>query len=51
MFRQFREPREQDYDTTEEYLEAMDAYEREMSLREDYAKEQYYERKYANATL
>jgi hypothetical protein len=51
MFRQFTPPRESDYDTQEEYLEALDAYDAEMLLREEYAREKYYERKFATQTL
>ena len=47
MYRQYTAPRASDYDTEEEYQEALDAYDREMSLREDYYKERYYERKYS----
>lgn len=36
MFRQYTEPRRSQYDTEEEYNEALEAYDREMMLREDY---------------
>lgn len=46
MYRQFTPPQERDYDTPEEYQEALDAYDAEMLMREEYARERYYERKY-----
>lgn len=49
MFRQFKEPRQADYDTEEEYQEALDAYDAECLRREEYYKELYYERKYGIA--
>ena len=49
MFRQFSEPRREDYDTEEEYQEALDAYDAECLRREEYYKELYYERKYGIA--
>ena len=45
MFRQYTEPRPDQYDTEEEYQEALDAYDREMMLREDYLVEQRIERR------
>ena len=36
MFRQFSEPRREDYDTEEEYQEALDAYDAECLRREEY---------------
>lgn len=51
MFRQFTPPRECDYSTQEEYQEALDAYDAEMALQEEYARERYYERKYGYTTL
>ena len=38
-----------DYDTEEEYQEALDAYDEECSRREDYYRERYYERNYGIA--
>ena len=49
MYRQFTEPRPADYDTEEEYQEALDAYDAECARREEYYREQYYERKYGRA--
>ena len=51
MFRQFTAPRPDQYSTDEEYQEALDAYDAEMALQEEYARERYYERKYATANL
>jgi len=49
MYRQYTEPRRADYDTEEEYLEALDAYDSECLRREEHYKELYYERKYGRA--
>lgn len=46
MFRQFREPQEWEYDTQEEYLEALEAYEAEMQMREYYLVERRLEKAY-----
>ena len=46
MFRQFREPQEWEYDTQEEYQEALEAYEAEMQMREDYLVERRLEKAY-----
>lgn len=46
MYRQFNQPLRADYETEEEYQEALDAYDEEYSRREDYYRERYYERKY-----
>lgn len=49
MFRQFHQPRPEDFTTEEEYNEALDAYDCECARREEYYREQYYERKYGYA--
>ena len=51
MYKQFSQPRPEQYSTDEEYQEALEAYDAEMLWREQYAKEQYYERKFATANL
>lgn len=42
MARRFTEPKREDYDTEEEYLEELDAYDQEMALRELQAEERMY---------
>lgn len=42
MVRRFTEPKREDYDTEEEYLEELDAYDQEMALRELQAEERMY---------
>ena len=37
-------PKPEDFSSDEEYLEAMDAYEAELFLREEMAMERYYDR-------
>ena len=46
MYRQFSQPLRANYETEEEYQEALDAYDEEYSRREEYYRERYYERKY-----
>lgn len=43
-----RYPRREDHDSTEEYNEAVDAYEAEESRREEEALERYYLNKYGD---
>lgn len=45
--RRYTPPCRSDYDTEEEYLEELDAYDAEMMLREDMLVEQYLDRQYA----
>lgn len=47
MFRQFRQPLPWEYETEEEYQEALDAWDYEMQLREDYLVEKRLERQSA----
>lgn len=42
MARRFTEPKREDYDIEEEYLEELDAYDQEMALRELQAEERMY---------
>lgn len=42
MVRRFTEPKREDYDTEEEYLEELDYYDMEMALRELQAEERMY---------
>ncbi len=51
MCRRFTEPRREDFDTEEEYLEELNYYDQAMELLECYWKEEYFERKYATANL
>lgn len=46
MCRQYSEPARADYDTEEEYQEALDDYDYEMMCREDYYKEKRLDRVY-----
>ena len=45
--RRFTPPVRSDYDTEEEYLEELDAYDAELLRREDMMVEQYLERQFA----
>lgn len=47
MFRQFTEPLRRDFDTDEEYQEAVEAYDAECLRREEEYMEKYYEAKFA----
>lgn len=46
MFRQYKEPVRSHYDTEEEYREALEAYNRETMLREQYLVERRIERQF-----
>lgn len=41
MFRQYSRPVEAEYERPEDYLEALDAYDRELILREQYIADRY----------
>lgn len=46
MPRQYTQPVRSSYLYDEDYNEDLEAYEREIEMREEYAMEQYYEKKY-----